>query len=106
MLSLETKQHLPAIQAFMATQPVAKAWLFGSCSRGEETATSDMDIMVSYDDSAAISLLTISRMMCALRKIVGRKVDLVEEDRLLPFAQASAQRDRMLIYERATRWNN
>ena len=40
-----TKNHIiPAIQGYFATQPVEKAWLFGSYSRGEEKAGSDVDI--------------------------------------------------------------
>ena len=31
------------------TQPVLKAWIFGSYARGEETENSDVDILVSFD---------------------------------------------------------
>lgn len=91
---------LPLIRDFFATQPVSKAWLFGSCSRGEETAGSDIDLLVRYEPDSRISLLTISRMVCALSKIVGRKVDIVEDGRLMPFAVPSANHDKILIYER------
>ena len=37
------------IQKYFRTQPVVKAWLFGSYSRGEETSESDVDILVQYD---------------------------------------------------------
>lgn len=84
----------------MSTQPIVKAWLFGSCSRGEERADSDMDILVTYDPQSRISLMTIARMICALSKIAGRRVDIVEEGRLKPFAQPSANHDKILIYER------
>ena len=33
------------IRQYFMTQPVKKAWLFGSFSRGEETAESDVDIL-------------------------------------------------------------
>ena len=48
------------IADYFKTQPVVKAWLFGSFARGEETPESDVDILVQYDDTARISLLTIS----------------------------------------------
>ena len=51
------------IRQYFATQPIKKAWLFGSCSRGEERADSDIDILVEYNDSDSISLLTISRII-------------------------------------------
>jgi predicted nucleotidyltransferase len=36
-----------------------------------------------------------------LEELLGRKVDLVEEGELLPFAVESANHDKKLIYERA-----
>lgn len=99
MLSNNIQQMIPKIQDFFSEQPIKKAWLFGSCSRGEETPESDVDILVEYKDSDNMSLLTISRMMSALRKILNKRVDLVEEGCLLPFASDSVYKDRILIYE-------
>ena len=39
-------------------------------------------------------------MMSELRKTINRRVDLVEEGCLLPFAEESVNRDKYLIYER------
>ena len=88
------------IAEYFKTQPVLKAWLFGSFARGEETPDSDIDILVEYDKDARISLLTISHMMGELERSTGRRVDLIEEGCLLPFAIESANRDKRLIYER------
>jgi predicted nucleotidyltransferase len=88
------------IADYFKTQPVMKAWLFGSFARGEETPDSDIDILVEYDENARISLLKISHMMGELERSTGRRVDLIEEGCLLPFAQESANRDKQLIYER------
>lgn len=100
MLSYDMQQIIPQIQGYLSGQPISRAWLFGSCSRGEETAKSDIDLLVEYTDSDSISLFTISRIATALRKMTGKTVDLVERDRLLPFAAKSAERDKILIYER------
>lgn len=88
------------IADYFKTQPVTKAWLFGSFARGEEKSDSDVDILVEYDKDAQISLLTISHMMGELEASTGRRVDLVEDGCLLPFATESANRDKRLIYER------
>ena len=85
---------------YFKTQPINKAWLFGSFSRGEQTDDSDIDILVHYDDDADISLFTIGGMYMDLRKLTGRNVDLVEEGTLEPYALESVNRDRKLIYER------
>ena len=100
MLSHRMQQMIPQIQGYLSEQPIRKAWLFGSYSRGEETADSDIDLLVEYTDSDSVSLFTISRIATALRKMTGRTVDLVERNRLLPFASESAEQDKILIYER------
>ncbi|OYP54950.1 nucleotidyltransferase [Prevotella sp. P5-92] len=91
---------LDTIRQYFATQPIKKAWLFGSCSRGEDTPDSDIDILVEYNDSNSISLMTISRIMTSLSKKLKRKIDLVETGCLLPFAEMSVEKDKKLIYER------
>ena len=89
------------IRHYFSTQPVKKAWLFGSFSRGEETPMSDVDILVEFDRSGKpVTLLTYARMWRELEERLGRNVDLVEEGTLKPYAIESANRDKCLIYER------
>ena len=90
---------IEALRHYFSTQPVLKAWLFGSFSRGEETEDSDVDIMVSLDKSKPIGLKFFG-MWSDLEELLGRKVDLVSEGTLLPFAQESVERDKILVYER------
>lgn len=97
---MSTKAMIQLIADYFKTQPVLKAWIFGSFARGEETEDSDLDILVEYDKNARISLLTISHMMGELEKSTGRRIDLIEDGCLLPFAVESANRDKVLIYER------
>ena len=89
------------IRQYLSTQPVKKAWLFGSFSRGEETADSDVDILVEFDRTRQpVTLLTYARIWRELKERVGREVDLVEEGTLKPYAAESANHDKRLIYER------
>ena len=76
------------------------AWVFGSFARGEETPESDLDLLVDYDHEVKISLLDIVRFKLDIEKKIQREVDLVENGYLKPFAVASAERDKYLIYER------
>ena len=92
---------IPKIQAYLATQPVERAYLFGSCARGDERPDSDVDLLVNYTDSNNLSLMDITRMMVHLGKNLHRKVDLVEDEYLKPFARESVNRDKIKIYERA-----
>ena len=99
-LSNKTLKTIPILRDCLKSQPIKKAWLFGSYARGEETDESDVDLMVRYDRSEAITLFTIARISIALSKAIGREVDLVEEGRLIPSAEKSANKDKILIYER------
>ena len=94
-------EMIETIREYFKTQPVLKAWVFGSYARGEETPESDVDILVVYDDSKPVGLMKIANMYVNLKKLLQREVDLVEEGTLLPFAVESANRDKILIYERA-----
>lgn len=101
MISKRIIDMIPAIREFMIHQPVERAWLFGSCSRGEETDGSDIDILVDYDHSnGTVSLLKMGGMLMDLSDILGCKVDLVERRGLMEFARESVNRDKILIYER------
>jgi len=89
-----------AIADYFKTQPVLKAWLFGSFARGEQTPLSDVDLLVVYDDKVRVSLLKHAAMICELEKIINRPVDLVEEGTLRPRIAESVNQDKKLIYER------
>lgn len=88
------------VQRYLAHIPVRKAWVFGSFARGEETAQSDLDLLVDYDKNAKLSLFDIVRYKLDLEKMIGREVDLIENGCLKPFAVPSAERDKYLVYER------
>ncbi|MBQ8098821.1 MAG: nucleotidyltransferase family protein [Bacteroidaceae bacterium] len=87
------------VAEYFKTQPVLKAWLFGSFARGEETPTSDVDILVHLDYSLPVGLEFFG-MYEDLKELLGRNVDLVTEQSLAPFARKSVEKDRLLIYER------
>ncbi|WP_286524840.1 MULTISPECIES: nucleotidyltransferase family protein [Muribaculaceae] len=42
------RSFIHKIQRYFAGQPVVKAWLFGSMSRGENNSQSDVDILVEF----------------------------------------------------------
>lgn len=101
MISEKIRKLIPTIQKFMEGQPIRRAWLFGSCSRGEETPESDVDILVDYDDSKGmVSLFKMGGIVMDLSDLLGCRVDLVENRGLKNFARKSVERDKILIYER------
>ena len=98
-----SEQMIKTIRDYFATQPVQRAWLFGSYARSEERDDSDVDILVSFDQQTGngVSLLKHISIALGLEDLLHKKVDLVTEGTLLPFAQETADKDKILIYERA-----
>ena len=88
------------IQEYFKTQPVEKAWVFGSFSRDEERPESDIDILVSLIPGTRLGLKFFT-MNLELEQLLNRPVDLVIEGDLLPFAEETANRDKVLVYARA-----
>lgn len=98
------KQLICIVQDYFSTQPVLKAWLFGSYARGEQTPESDVDILVVFDQETGkgVSLLKHIGIALDLEDLLGKKVDLITEGSLLPYARETAEKDKILIYERAS----
>ena len=99
-MNAQTQDIKNIIAEYFKTQPVLKAWLFGSFARGEETPDSDVDLLIMLDHSKPIGIRYFG-MWGDLERLLGRSVDLVTEGNLMPFAQKTANLDKILIYERA-----
>jgi predicted nucleotidyltransferase len=67
----------------------------------EEQPDSDIDILIDIDSTASVGLLYYAGMIDKLESLLGRKVDLIAQGSVKPFAQESINRDKVLIYERA-----
>ena len=101
-MSKNTQKMIELIAKYFETQPVLKAWLFGSFARGEETPWSDVGILFVPDRTGKpFTLLTMGGMIVDLRELLGRDVDLIEDGSLRPYAVENVERDKQLIYERA-----
>ena len=100
MPSPEVQAMIPKIQAYLATQPVERAYLFGSCARGDERPDSDVDLLVRFIPQSRVSLLKHIGIQTELEEQLKRPVDLITEGTLLPYAEKTANRDKFIIYER------
>ena len=65
---MSTQTMTQLIAEYFKTQPVLKAWLFGSYSRGEERPDSDVDILVMLDQEAHVGLFKLSGMHLDLQE--------------------------------------
>ena len=89
-----------SIKEYFKTQPIEKEWVFGSFSRGEERADSDVDILVSLVPGTRLGLQFFA-MNLELEQLLNRPVDLVVEGDLMPFAENTVNQEKVLVYARA-----
>ena len=61
---------------------VKEIGIFGSCARGENKKTSDVDILVEFEEP--VSLLGLVRLENHLSELLGRKIDLVPKSDIRP----------------------
>jgi len=73
------RKQLPAL---VSKYHVAALGLFGSRVRGEEREDSDLDILVSFDETP--TLFQFIDLECELSDVLGLKVDLVMRESLKP----------------------
>ena len=99
---MRNEEYYDIIRSYFKTQPIEKAWVFGSFARNENDEDSDIDILVRYVPNVHVGLFKYGQIISDLQDLLHIKVDLVKEGTLFSFATESAERDKILIYERET----
>jgi predicted nucleotidyltransferase len=96
------RERLLARRAELEQLGVAHLSIFGSISRGDFTAKSDVDIAVTFDpERTPKGFSFVSRLEtieAALRRALGSPVDVVAEPARRPDLQAAIERDRLRVY--------
>jgi predicted nucleotidyltransferase len=75
----------------------AMVGVFGSVARGEDTVTSDIDLLVKF--SSRKSLLDIVKLERKLSMELGKKVDLLTEAAISPYLRDRILSELKVIYE-------
>ncbi len=91
-------EMIKTIQDYFKTQPVLKAWVFGSYARGEETEDSDVDILVDLDYSQPIGLEFV-QMQLDLQSLLRKSIDLVSSRGVSKYIKPYIDTDKKLLYE-------
>jgi predicted nucleotidyltransferase len=99
---------MPSQPRFPSRQiaPFCRRWqvqqlaVFGSAARGDETPSSDVDVLVTFKPEAAWSLFDLVDMRDELSRIFHCDVDLVEEKSLRnPFLRKAVLRDKLVLHD-------
>ena len=96
---LLNSQQIATLQAFFDSQPVLRAWLFGSYSRGDAQPDSDIDLLVELDYTQPIGLEFI-QMKIDIQQLLNQKIDLVSINGLSKYIKPMIEQEKQLIYAR------
>jgi predicted nucleotidyltransferase/DNA-binding XRE family transcriptional regulator len=77
----DLRAHADAIRAAARRRRIRNVRVFGSSARGEETASSDVDLLVDFD-AAKHGVLPLAGFASDVRDIIGREVDVTTVDLL------------------------
>lgn len=91
MLKQKVLDLMKEQQAKIKEFKVQKMFLFGSVARGEETASSDIDILIKFTIPPTYDMYMDLKFF--LEDLLDRKVDLVTEDALRPEIKHYVERD-------------
>jgi predicted nucleotidyltransferase len=81
---------------------VRRVAVFGSVVRGEDTAQSDVDILVALKpphERPPLGLFKWIALEEELSEKLGRKVDLVTEDGVSPYIRPYIEQEKVVLYE-------
>lgn len=74
------RQH----EAELRSLGTSQLWLFGSLARGQAVPGSDVDVMIAIPPGRKFSLFDLGEVRVELCELLGREVDVVIEEDLLP----------------------
>lgn len=86
------------VAAYFADKPVRRVEVFGSYARGEATAESDLDLLLSREPDSTLSLFDLSRYQYELEDALQLPIDLGTA--ISPVTLPYVRPDLLTMYER------
>jgi uncharacterized protein len=71
------RRHAPQIRALATEHGARNVRVVGSVARGTDREDSDLDLVVTFD--AGVGLLSHSKLVLELEKLLGRRVDVASD---------------------------
>jgi len=87
------------IGSFCQRWRVTELAIFGSALRDDFNELSDIDVLVTFDDSAEITLLDFAQMQIELEQVFNRPVDVIEKAALRnPYRRKGILETSLVVY--------
>ncbi len=94
----EVVARLRRREAELRARGVASLSVFGSVARGEARPDSDIDLAVTFEPAARVSLTGLAALRADLAEVLGAPADLVEWQSLRPHIREAAQREAVRVF--------
>jgi len=91
-----SEQQRQIISNFFADNPVLRAYVFGSCARGDADGKSDIDLLIDWDYSQPIGCTFVSTCR-ELKEKLNKDVDFVSVKWIDPSLEQVINRDKQLV---------
>ena len=98
-------EHLVEVRALCEKYSVRKLTIFGSAVKGTfDPEKSDIDLLVEFEEDAALSFASLFGFENAVAELVGIDVDVVINAKFRnPYFQEAVDESRELVYESSDR---
>lgn len=96
---LTIQQIKDTVAGYFVDKPVKRVFLFGSYARGDANESSDVDLLIEYDETKTrLSLFDTLRFKVGLEERLHKDVELVEEEFLYEGFRTFVNQDKYQIY--------
>ncbi|MBF0286453.1 MAG: nucleotidyltransferase family protein [SAR324 cluster bacterium] len=95
---LKIESNAPKIEQFCKEHHILYLGLFGSYARGEQSAQSDIDLLVEFAENIRLSLLDVVGIEQELSELLNIPVDLVEKRALKKPITPYVMKDLQTLY--------
>ncbi len=89
----------PSVEAAFQENNVARAFIFGSFARGQETEKSDIDIIYERRADRPLTLLNIGNLRSRLREATSREIDLVSTNAIRSDIRSGIESEKICIFD-------
>lgn len=96
---MKISMHKDQIAAFCERNRIRKLSFFGSVLREDFTSRSDVDVLVEFDPSARVGLITLAGMENELSQLLGRKAEIHTVNGLNPLFRDAVLKQAQIQYE-------
>ena len=100
MLQPVIAQQINRLRSFCSEQHITDCVIFGSATRDDFSAASDVDVVVAFDKDQQVTFFRLNRLAEQMAQILGRPVDLHTWAEIHPKLQPKIQREGVSVFER------